>query len=60
MAECMAGRIEKLPVKSEERLLRRIVVAVGFAGIQAPRPTRPRGTKDATCSPSQGFCHCKP
>ncbi|SMF85662.1 hypothetical protein SAMN06265365_1704 [Tistlia consotensis] len=35
MADYMAGPIEVLPIKSEDELLRQIVVAVGFEGIHA-------------------------
>lgn len=35
MADYMAGPIEVLPIKSEDELLRQIVVAVGFEGIYA-------------------------
>jgi len=33
MADYMAGPIEVLPIKSEDELLRQIVVAIGFEGI---------------------------
>jgi hypothetical protein len=35
MADYMAGPIEVLPIKSEDELLRQIVVAIGFEGIHA-------------------------
>jgi len=37
MADYMAGPIEVLPIKSEDELLRQIVVAIGFEGLHGDK-----------------------